>query len=372
MARPLKIAKAQAVLTITATGSGEGAAVTVSQNLTTAPTVGIIAGQAFVTATTVGGLIGGETYYVNEILSNNTFSVSTTQLSVQPQVLATLTTTTGRSVSVTIGAVDTGFNNPNNSNTAAPAGSNASFGVVGGDTSIYGNQVRCAVAFGVAGAGTLVVEDGNTTVVGTGTAFTTQLVAGSVLTTTDGTTIGFVNSVTDDGELELNSAATANYTGINFVFATAEAGYIVRQKGKTKYLVQGTVSNILGQAFTANVASTELTPNTMSIIATNAASGTQYVSSLNDYRSELFPAIIAPSALTIGTLYTIYRSGNTDWTALGASSNITGITFAATDTGSGTGEAILNNANPDVISTFGTAYAANTYGPNPIVTIDKA
>jgi hypothetical protein len=61
---------------------------------------------------------------------------------------------------------------------------------------------------------------------------------------------------------------------------------------------------------------------------------------------------------------------------------MTGVTFIATASGSGTGTAILANssgettsqANPDVIATFGTAYAANTYPgqPNPIVTINNA
>jgi hypothetical protein len=74
------------------------------------------------------------------------------------------------------------------------------------------------------------------------------------------------------------------------------------------------------------------------------------------------------------TVYTIYTSGTTDWTALGAASNVTGITFTATGSGSGTGYAIAYNANPDIISTFGTAYAANTYSgqPNPIVSIAKS
>ena len=75
-----------------------------------------------------------------------------------------------------------------------------------------------------------------------------------------------------------------------------------------------------------------------------------------------------------GTQYTIYSSGDTDWTAVGAATNMTGVTFTATGAGSGTGTAIAVNANPDVIATFGTAYAANTYGgqPNPIVVISNA
>jgi hypothetical protein len=54
---------------------------------------------------------------------------------------------------------------------------------------------------------------------------------------------------------------------------------------------------------------------------------------------------------------------------------MTGVTFTATSVGgSGTGLAVLNSVNPDVIATFGTAYAANTYGgqPTPIVTINNA
>ena len=44
------------------------------------------------------------------------------------------------------------------------------------------------------------------------------------------------------------------------------------------------------------------------------------------------------------------------------------------ENGSGTGTAIAVTANPDVIATFDTAYAANTYGgqPNPIVVISNA
>jgi hypothetical protein len=110
----------------------------------------------------------------------------------------------------------------------------------------------------------------------------------------------------------------------------------------------------------------------MAIIGTTATPSTVYISSVNDYQSRTFPATVAPGSLSVGTLYTIYQSGTTNWVACGAASNITGITFTATATGSGTGLAVLNTVNPDVIGTFNTAYAANTYGgqPNPIVTIN--
>lgn len=161
MGRPLKIAKSQAVLTITATGNGLGAAVTVTENLTTAPTVGVAAGMPFIPATTVGGLTGGTTYYINAITGNHTFTVSTTQLSVQPQVLATLSTTSAQSVKATVGLVDYAFSNPNNSNTSAPSGSNASFGAVGGNTAQYGKQTLVRVAIGQNGGGGLTTDSGS-------------------------------------------------------------------------------------------------------------------------------------------------------------------------------------------------------------------
>jgi hypothetical protein len=171
-----------------------------------------------------------------------------------------------------------------------------------------------------------------------------------------------------------NDSTGTSGAGDTFIQVLPEAGFIVRQKGKTKYLVTGTTTGLTGAVYTANVANTALTPNTMSIIATNAASGTQYVSSVNDHSSELFPATVAPGSLVTGTVYTIYSAGTTNWTSVGASANMTGITFAATGTASGTGLAVLANVNPDVISSFNTAAVANAANgqPNPIVTIASA
>ena len=106
----------------------------------------------------------------------------------------------------------------------------------------------------------------------------------------------------------------------------------------------------------------------------DAASATAYVSSVNDYNTEVFPAQVAAGSLSVGTLYTIYSTGTTDWTVCGSASNMTGVTFIATAAGTGTGTAVVNSVNPDVIATFNTAYAANTYEgqPNPIVTIANA
>ena len=459
MGRPLKIAKAQAVLTVTDTAE-TGSIVTISGgNLTTSPTVGIIAGMPFVVATTVGGLVAGTTYYVNSILSNTTFDVSATQLSVQPRTMATMTDTTGQTVKASFSVVDSGFSNPDGSNTAT---NSTTYGVVGGNTNIYGSQVLCNVAFGVSGTGNVFASTSSNIVVGLGTDFDnlatgTRLFAinasnvqqllgtstatkgnltvavantantgniigtsGNAQTLTVSTPVTFtanlgglvtgttyfvkaianaaaftVSATPDGAEVDLadatgtpnavqnrvvlgavsaNNASGATGYGDPFIQALPEAGYIVRQKGKTKYLVTGTVTGITGQAYTANVANTALTPNTMSIRSTNAASGVNYVSSLNDYQSEVFPAQVASGSLVAGTVYTIYSAGTTDWTSCGAMANMTGITFTATGTAAGTGTAIAYSANPDVIATFGTAYAANTYlgQPNPIVTINNA
>jgi hypothetical protein len=373
-----------------------------------------------------------------------------------------LTDTTSQTVSATVGIVDSGFNNPDGSNTAT---NSTTYGVVGGNTGIYGSQVLCNVAFGANGTGTVFADTGSNIVTGYGTDFAnlttgttlyalwgdgtgtpmrlgvttstagdlevavanTQntgniigtsgnaetLVIGSPVTFTanlgglvTGTTYwvadianasAFTVSLTPGGaEVDLsnatgtpdavqqqviladdsaNNATGSNAYGDGFVTALAEAGYILRQKGKTKYLVQGSTTGLVGAVYTANVANTALQPNTMSIISTNAASGTNYVSSVNDYQSEVFPATVADGSLSVGSVYTIYYSGDTTWTAYGSASNMTGVTFTATSVGgSGTGLAVLNSVNPDVIATFGTAYAANTYGgqPTPIVTINNA
>ena len=463
MGRPLKIAKAQAVLTITDTAT-TGSVVTIAGgNLTTTPTVGVASGMSFQVTTTLGGLTAGVTYYVNSILSNTTFNASATDLSVQPQVMAALTDTTGQTGKViSFNVVDAYFNNPE-SGAGFPATNTATYGVVGGNTGIVGSQVLTRVAIGIAGNGTFYTSSANANVFGVGTDFTSQLSAGSALQvavantngSTDYVNLGFVSgAVAGYANIELsNATATGNFltsvgnaqllfsgqplvlsaniggltagttyfarTIVNvaaftvstyvgggnlsladedaesyavqdrvvltgsasttasnaaFIYADDEAGYIVRQKGKTKYLVKGGTTGLIAQCYTANAANAALTPNTMNILSTDAATATKYVSSVNDYNTSVFPAQVAAGSLSLGTLYTIYSTGTTDWSVCGAASNMTGVTFLATATGTGTGTAVVNSVNPDVIATFNTAYAANTYDgqPNPIVTISNA
>lgn len=463
MGRPLKIAKAQAVLTITDTAE-TGSIVTISGgNLTTSPTVGVAKGMPFQVATTVGGLTAGVTYFVNSILSNTTFDVSATDLSVQPQVMATLSDTSGGSVKMSVGVVDAYFNNPVGG-AGFPATNANTYGVVGGNTAIVGKQVLAQVAIGINGTGTLytpLAVNTSTVVVGVGTdlanlttgaalqvgvaningstdyvnlgfasatkgnvtvAVANTVVSGNIIGTSGnaqtlienmpitfsanlgalvtGTTYfvktianaaAFTVSATQSGsEVQMTAAtgtpnavmnrvvltANANVVSSNaaYVYANDEAGYIVRQKGKTKYLVTGATSGLTAQCYTANVANTALTPNTMNILSTDAASATAYVSSINDYNSEVFPTQVASGSLVAGTVYTIYSAGTTNWTSVGAMANMTGITFTATGTASGTGTAVAYSVNPDIIATFNTAAVANAANgqPNPIVVIASA
>lgn len=457
MGRPLKIAKAQAVLTITGTDATTEE-VTVSQTLAN---LGVIAGMPFIPASTTGGLTGGTTYWILKVTGASTFTVSATELSANPTYTpVNLSGTSGTTVAATVGLVDYGFNNPDGSNTAT---NSTSYGAVGGNTALYGKQTLCRVAIGVQGDGFITSDSTSTSIYGGGTDFANTLSAGSALQVavantnggTDYVNLGFVSSVTgyvteavtdteatgsfvvtsgdatnfvadqpivfdaDIGGITANTvywmlsgantthfqvseslggsavavtndtvacnasqdvavlaanATVSDADGADYIYADDEAGYIVRQKGKTKYLVTGATSGLTAACYTANVANTALTPNTMNILATYADASTKYVESLNDYQSEVFPTTVAAASLVGGTVYTIQSVGNTNWTAVGAFANMTGITFTATGAGSGTGTAIASNANPDVIATFGTAYAANTYlgQPNPIVVISNA
>ena len=376
MGRPLKIAKAQAVLTITDTATD--GTITVTDNLITVPNVGVMSGMPFVVASTVGGLIANTTYYVLEITGNNTFTASSTQLSVQPRTFPTLSATSGGSVLASVGVVDAYFNNPV-SGDGFPATNANTYSVVGGNTAIIGKQVLANVCIGQTGTGTLYASDASNVVGGLGTdlgniattsiiqyvnstgglvtlgyvdvatGVTTVAVAntqntGNIIGTSGNAETLYVNlpvafsanlgnlvtgttyfvkaianadaftvSTTVGGaEVDLSSAtgtpdatqdttilvadASANLAGSSFVFATPEAGYIVRQKGKQKYLVTGTVTGLTGQCYTANLANTALTPNTMSILATYANAATQTVQSLSDHTGELFTATSGPIA----------------------------------------------------------------------------
>jgi hypothetical protein len=412
MGRPLKIAKAQAVITLTAT-NGTTEVVTTSANLNT---LGIIAGMPFVTAANIGGIVAGTLYWILEILSDNTFTVSATPLNANVNSTPlNLSTTSAQTVAATVALVDMYFNNP--TGPEWPATNANTYSVVGGNTALYGSQVLCNVAIGQAGNGTLYATDSSNVVGGLGTDLG-NVAANSVIQYIDSTgtpvTLGYVDTATGTANVEISNAtatgnflttvgnaqtlfvnlpvtltadiggleagetyfvkaipnasafsvsltpgganvglvdedaesfalqdttllsanASANISGAAFIYATPEAGYIVRQKGKQKYLVKGTTSGLVGQCFTANVANTAMLPNTMTITATYANSATQKVQSLSILNTELFTANSGPVA---------------------------------------TGNITFQEADP-AYATFNAAATANAAAgqPYPIVTIDKA
>ena len=424
MGRPLKIAKAQAVVTITNTTTGTNL-VTTSANFTT---LGIIAGMPFVPATTIDNLIASTMYWILEVVNagdNSTFTVSETPLNANPTSTPFTLGTASGTVLTTIAPVDMYFNNPNGPEW--PATNANTYSVVGGNTAIYGKQVLANVAIGQNGVGTLyTVSTSSTKVGGLGTDFANVGVASTVIQYIPAngvpTTLGYVSSNAQPNIEISNATATGNFlttvgaatsltanlpviltanignltagttyfvktianaaafsvsltpgganvaltnedatsyakqdvitlatnatatitAGSAFVYATPEAGYIVRQKGKQKYLVTGTTSALTGACYTANVANTAMLPNTMTITATYANSATVKVQSLSDHTTELFTATSGPTA---------------------------------------TGDIVLQNASP-AFATFNAALAANStqygdfsYGnaqPYPIVTIGNA
>ena len=332
MGRPLKIAKAQAVLTITDTTAATGA-VTVSQSLTTN---GIIAGMPFVVASSVGGLTANTTYWILTVIDANNFTVSATDLSANTtRTAVSLSDTTSQTVAASVGVVDAYFNNPDGG-AGFPATNANTYSVVGGNTAIIGPQVLAQVAISQTGTGTITVADDSPNIDGVGTDLANTLSDGSAIATADGTILGYITDIANANATFATFAANslANATNTSFVFADNEAGFIVRQKGKQKYLVQGLTSGLVGACFTANLANADLYPGTMSVIATYANSSTDNVQSLSDHNGELFTAT-------------------------------SGVTATETDN--------INNSSP-VFATFNTAYAANTYGgqPYPIVTINNA
>lgn len=398
MGRPLKIAKAQAILTITGTDATTEE-VTVSQNLST---LGVIKGMPFIPASSTGGLTANTTYWILNVTSNTTFTTSATELSANPtSTPVNLSATSGTTVSASVGVVDAYFNNPNGG-VGFPTTNSNTYSVVGGNTAIIGPQVLAQVAIGINGTGTIYGDTGNTNIYGQGTDLANTLSVGSAIQvgianingTTDFVNVGFVSTLTgyvtvavantnatgniigtsgnaqtlfvgapvtfdaNTGGLVagtvyfvktianaaaftvssqqygaavqlttgtdvanatidvavLSANATANFTNASYVYANDEAGFIVRQKGKQKYLVTGGTTGLTAQCLTANVANTALTPNTMRILATYANSATQTVQSLSDHTGELFTATSGPVAsgnIVLANATPVYVTFNT-------------------------------------------------------------
>lgn len=325
MGRPLKIAKAQAVITLTATNATTDV-VTTSANLTN---LGIIAGMPFIPASNIGGLVANTMYWILKVLSDTTFTVSATPLNANVNSTPVdLSATSAQTVSATVAPVDLYFNNPN--------GSANTYSVVGGNTAIVGKQVTGTVVFGLtAGEGTITVATDSPNVDGVDTDLANVLADGDIVYSTDGVALGVITDIANANATFATFAAnaTANYAGA-FSSATPESGYIVRQKGKQKYLVKGTTTGTVGAVYTFDGSTGAQPANSIVITATDANAATVYVQSLSDHNAELFTANSGPIA---------------------------------------TGNIVLEDADPAYAS-FNAAAAANAAAgqPYPIVTVNNA
>ena len=175
MANKLKIAKSSF--------SGPLTDTTATTNVITVDTTFYLTrGDRFVPASTVGGLTGGTTYYVDEVLSSTTFTALTKSWSVQPHVSPTLTTTTGQTVILTFNQVDEGY----------PSDTPQDMGVVGGDTQQYSKQLTAFGAIAIANPGAFWFDTSTTDVYGDKTAdFDVNIAVGEQLSFT-GDNIPFV------------------------------------------------------------------------------------------------------------------------------------------------------------------------------------
>lgn len=209
--------------------------------------------------------------------------------------------------------VDSGFDNPE--------GASNTYGVVGGLTSLTDQQIVARVAIGRNGTGRVTSATTSNALSGTSTAFDTQLAVGSVITTIDGTLVGYVGSITDADSVVLAANAAVAVSGGSFVYADSDDGFILRQKGKRKFLV---------------------------------AKGT----AIND------------ESMVVGETYRIAAAGNTDWAACGAGPDASaGKIFTATAAGSGTGTVHLigqcktaNAADADLLPNTMSITATKTSG----------
>ena len=334
MANKLKIAKVSALAVLSDT--------TATTNVITVDsTTGLTQGDRFVPASTVGGLTGGTTYFVNEVLSATTFTALNTSPSVQPQVSPTLTTTTGGSVKLSVNQVDTGY----------PADTPQDMGVVGGDTGQEGKQLTAFGAIATAQPGKFWFDSSTTDVYGDKDAdFTTNIVVGEQLSFTGdnipftvgalvtGVTYVIDNTLGTSAAQWISMGATGANLGEVFVATGAGAG-----TGTVSYALNGanvplgTVSALA--VVSTPTASSDATTDLITVTATGAfdldapiwfgadiggltASTTYFVKTIDSGTTFSVSATRSGTALAL-TSTTVVSTANIEKLTLGAVSTFT-------------------------------------------------
>ena len=128
--------------------------------------------------------------------------------------------------------VDQGF--PNNGSTNNGWDTNEP-GVTGG----YDGAIKVSMNMNVPGAGTITAATNSTTVTGVGTQFDYNgITDGDAILYVNGVALGTVQTVNSATGITLTANAAANVSGASYTFDTGvQNGYILRQKGKKKFLV---------------------------------------------------------------------------------------------------------------------------------------
>ena len=383
MGRPLKIAKAN-VTTITAT--------TITTNVVTvSSTANFSVGQSFVAATTVGGITGGTVYVIQSIIDANNLTL-TDPINWRTGAQLSLTTTTGQSVVCQAGSVDVSANNP--------AGPTNTYGIVGGNTGLVGNQVLARVAIGVTGNGTITTLAGNAEVYGAFTDFANTVSVGSAITVgTD--TVGFVTTKTG----LISATVTATTSGTNYITSGTQTFFVGKPitfassvgglAANTVYFVS-TIANTT--AFT--VSTSQSGPN----VALSTTTGQSVVASQDKIVLVANASNTYPNTAWVQSMnepgFIKRQKGSRKFLVTGATSGLTGACFTANVANAALTANTMNlvatdsvaaNVYVDRISaheakgfgntdaalsyttTFNTAYAANTNPgqTQPVVIIAK-
>jgi hypothetical protein len=265
-----------------------------------------IVGQTIAASSNIGanGIVGNTVYYVNTVA---TLTPTSANITVVPKTADTVGQTTvnptanvaSLTVPLTIQQVSRGFSKLltlKDANGNVLPGQFANLGVVGGDTNLAGNQVVANVAIikaGPVGAGatannvSITVTSGSNAVTGLNTNFV-GLTAGTVLSVNgvptndpvgggliikDNVAIGTVSGTPTATSVTLAANANISGTFSSYNYAVPVAGSIIRQKGKTKYLVSEASSGLQGVCYLTPVANTALTPGQFSIMDANGPSG---------------------------------------------------------------------------------------------------
>lgn len=334
MANKLKIAKASF--------SGPLTDTTATTNVITVDTTFYLTrGDRFVPASTVGGLTGGTTYYVDEVLSSTTFTALTKSWSVQPHVSPTLTTTTGQTVILTFNQVDEGY----------PSDTPQDMGVVGGDTQQYSKQLTAFGAIAIANPGAFWFDTSTTDVYGDKTAdFDVNIAVGEQLSFT-GDNIPFVvgalvtgvtyvinNTVGTSAAQWIAMGATGANLGEVFIATAAGAGTgSVSYASSSANVPLGTVASIdtVSTATASSDAGTDLITVTSTAafdldapiwfaatIGGLSADTTYFVKTIDSGTTFSVSATLGGTALALTTT-TVVSTANIEKLTLGAVSTFT-------------------------------------------------